>query len=352
MTVYERYKRMFEHREADRVPIIDNPWAATLERWRKEGLPEKTNFIDYFDLDHIVRINVDVSPQYEVKVVEETEEYITKTTVWGVTNRNWKHAASTPEFLDFTIKDRASWEEAKKRMTPDKSRIPWESLKKNYKLWREKGYWVETVLRFGFDVTHSGTIGTERMLFAMIEDPDWCRDLFSYPLELNIKLLEMMFDAGYKVDSIKFYDDMGYKGHQFFSMHTYREVLKPYHKRAIEWARSKGSYSHLHSCGDINPFVPELVEMGLDALNPLEVKAGMNPEKIKKEYGDKLVIHGGINAVLWDDIDAMATEIKRIVPILKQSGGYIFSTDHSVPSNVSLENFRYIVNLVKEVGKY
>jgi uroporphyrinogen decarboxylase len=132
----------------------------------------------------------------------------------------------------------------------------------------------------------------------------------------------------------------------------YRDLLKPIHKKAIEWAHSRGLNAHLHSCGDVNPFVPELVEMGLDALHPLEVKAGMDPVSIKKEYGDKLVLNGGINAVLWDKPEKITEEIKRLIPILKKNGGYIFSSDHSVPSSVSLEQFRGIIDLVKEMGSY
>jgi uroporphyrinogen decarboxylase len=56
--------------------------------------------------------------------------------------------------------------------------------------------------------------------------------------------------------------------------------------------------------------------------------------------------------VLWDDREAIAAEMRRVVPVLKEEGGYIFSSDHSVPSSVSLENFRYIVNLAKSLGAY
>lgn len=76
----------------------------------------------------------------------------------------------------------------------------------------------------------------------------------------------------------------------------------------------------MHSCGDVNPFVPELIEIGVDALNPLEVKAGMNPVALKQKYGDKLVFHGGINAVLWSKPDEIRAEIERVVPVMKQGG--------------------------------
>jgi uroporphyrinogen decarboxylase len=139
---------------------------------------------------------------------------------------------------------------------------------------------------------------------------------------------------------------------QFFSLKTYRELLKPVHARAIDWAHSKGMKAHLHSCGDVNPFIPELIEIGLDGLNPLEVKAGMDPVQIKQDRGDDLLLHGGINAVLWDDTEAIEAEMRQVVPALKEDGGYIFSSDHSVPDSVSLENFRHIVGLAKELGAY
>jgi uroporphyrinogen decarboxylase len=195
-------------------------------------------------------------------------------------------------------------------------------------------------------------VGTERVLFALVERPEWVQDMFSHFLEVNLALLEMVWDAGYRFDSVFWYDDMGYKLSQFFSLRMYRELLKPYHQRAIDWAHAKGAKAHLHSCGDIRPFVPELVGLGLDALNPLEVKAGMDPCALKQMYGKELVLHGGINAVLWDKPEEIKAEMERVIPVLKESGGYIFSSDHSVPSSVSLEDFRQIVSLAKRLGAY
>ena len=352
MTSHERFSRMFAHQEADRVPIIDSPWGATIERWHREGMPKNISFVDYFGLDHLAGISVDNSPRYEGKVIEETEEYKIYTTSWGATLKNWKHIASTPEFIDFTIVDPESWRKAKGRIKPERNRINWEHLNKNYKIWREKGYWIQAGLWFGFDITHSWTVGTERLLIALVEDPAWCMDMFSHLLDIDLALLDMVWDAGYTFDCVTWPDDMGYKQNQFFSVKMYRELLKPYHKRAIDWAHAKGVKVHLHSCGNVNPFVPELVEIGLDALNPLEVKAGMDAIQLKKAYGKDLVLHGGINAVLWDNAEAIQAEMERVVPIVKESGGYIFSSDHSVPSSVSLEDFKRIVGLAKRLGAY
>ena len=111
---------------------------------------------------------------------------------------------------------------------------------------------------------------------------------------------------------------MGYKGTPFFSNDTYCNLLKPYHKKAVNWAHNKGIKTRLHSCGDIMPLLDEIIDTGVDALNPLEVKAGMDVFDVKRKYGRKIVLHGGINAVLWDDKEKIKEEIKRVVPKLKE----------------------------------
>lgn len=343
---------MYEHRDADRCPIIDVPWSSTIKRWQREGMPEDMHFADFFDIDSIAMIRTDNSPRYERRVIEKTEEYTISTTLWGVTLKNWNKANSTPEFMDFTMVDRESWADAKARMTPSSDRVDWEYLKSNYRQWKEQGRWIQGNLWFGFDVTHSWMVGTERLLMALMDDPEWCMEMFSHQLDTHLALLDQVWDAGYHFDSIYWPDDMGYKGTQFFSVDMYREILKPYHRRAIDWAHAKGIKAHLHSCGDVNPLVPELLDIGLDALNPLEVKAGMDPVHLKEVYGAQLVLHGGINAVLWDHPEQIRAEMERVLPLVKENGGYIFSSDHSVPSSVSLEDFRGIVELAKRLGSY
>ncbi len=352
MTTRERIKRMFDHREADRVPILGGPWATTLERWRREGMPADTDFAEYFGLDRVAGVGGDISPRFPERVVEETEDYIVRFDAWGTTAKNWKHASSTPHWIARTIVDRPSWEAAKRRMVMTRDRVDWKFLEKNYPVWRKQGRWIHGGLWFGFDVTHARVVGTEPLLVWMADDPELVRDLFETELACSLQLLEMIWDAGYKFDSIFWCDDMGYRNGVFFSLDMYRAILKPVQQRAIDWAHARGIAAHLHSCGNINAFVPELIGIGLDALNPLEVKAGMDPVRLKRDFGDRLVLHGGLNAMLWDDIGRTRDEIRRLLPVLKQGGGYIFQEDHSIPDSVSLADYRDIVQLAKDLGTY
>lgn len=352
MTSYERIKRMYEHKEADRIGLFDSPWAGAVLRWKKEGMPENADFKEFFGFDLIREFKIDNSPRFPEKVVEETPEYKIATSAWGVTTKNFKVPDSTPEFLDFTINSPETWAEAKKRMTPDPDRIPWDLLKENYPKWQAEGAWIQHILWFGYDVTASWAVGTERTLMALVEFPEWCVDMFNHELDVNLKLLDMVWEKGYRFHAVKWYDDMGYKKNQFFSVNTYRELLKPMHARAIKWAKDRGVKAYLHSCGCITPFVPELIDIGLDMLNPLEVKAGIDPVEMKKKYGDRLAFHGGINATLWADLDKMEAEMEKVVPAMKEKGGYVFGSDHSIPSNVGRRDLERILKKAIELGSY
>jgi uroporphyrinogen decarboxylase len=162
----------------------------------------------------------------------------------------------------------------------------------------------------------------------------------------------MLWDEGFRFDGIFWYDDMGYKNNTFFSNSLYEELLMPAHRRAIDWAHNHGIKARLHSCGNIMPRVPQLVGIGLDGLNPIEIKAGMDIFKLKRDFGDRLVLHGGANAQIMDDAEQILPYIESVLPAVKQNGGYIFSSDHSIPNTVSLETFRQVVGAVKRHGAY
>lgn len=352
MTTRERMKRILSHQEADRAPVTDSPWDSTVERWRREGMPGEVSVTDHFGLDRVVSISVDNSPRYPVEVIQETDDWVEQTTRFGVRERTWKKIGGVPEFLDHTIKDPDCWRQAKERMTPDRDRVGWARLERSYPKWREQDAWIGAEFWFGFDVLHSGVVGTERVLVAMVEQPEWIAEMINHMLEVDLALFETVWEAGYQFDMIGWPDDMGYKGHQFFSPTMYRELVEPAHRRAANWAHAKGLKVHLHSCGNIEPFIPDLIDAGIDVLSPLEVKSGLDPVALKAHYGDCLSFHGGLNAVLFDKPDQLWLEMEQVIPAMKRGGGYWISSDHSVPESVSLETFREFVRLAKELGSY
>jgi uroporphyrinogen decarboxylase len=354
LTTFERMTRMYEHREADRVPITDWAWESTYYRWRSEGLPEGEVW-QLLGLDYVAGLDeddIDTSPRFHHVVLEETDTYRIERNKWGVTTRNFKPVSTTPQDLDFEIKDPDTWRKAKERMAPSRDRVNWAKLQAEYKKWREGGAWIVVAPWFGFDIVNTRMCGTERIMLALAEDPEWCVDMFNSQLDLALALLEMIWDEGYTFDELLWFDDMAYRNGLFFSPKMYRELIKPYQQRVIDWAHARGVKAKLHCCGNINSLLSELVGMGIDGLHPLETKAGMDPIAVKRAYGDRLLLHGGFDVRNWSEPDKVEADIRRALPILKESGGYVFSSDHSIADSVSLSDYRNIVRLVKEVGSY
>ena len=352
LTTHERYLRVFNHENPDRLPRHDSPWGSTVARWQKEGLPPGIGPHEFFGWDNIAGISHDNSPRFPVGTVEETDEFYVHTTPWGATMRNWRHRGGVPEFLDFRIKDRDSWAAAKERMTPTDDRVDWAHLEAQYPTWQASGAWIVAGAWFGYDVFASWHVGYDRFLIALADDPDWCKDMIETALELNIAMLEMIWERGYKFDAVQWPDDMGYRNGLFFSVDTYRRVVKPAQKRMIDWCHDRGVKTMLHSCGNIMALIPELVEIGLDALNPLEQKAGMDVFALKGAWGEKLVLEGGIDVRNMSDGAAIEEEIRTKLPVLKENGGYIFHSDHSVPETVSFADYCRITELARYYGSY
>lgn len=353
LTERERILRTYKRQEIDRIPMLDSAWAGTKRRWYGEGLPADRQWDEYFGFDRVIRICPDNSPRFEKKIIEKTDRYSIITTNWGVTQKKFNALDSTPENLDYYYDSSEKWEEAKKAMiTPHDDRIPWKYLEENYPKWKAEGRFLQLLVWFGFDVAHSHMIGTENVLIGMYEEPEWITDVFDTYLNTSLALCQQILDAGYEFDGIFWYDDMGYKGSPFFSPVAYRELLKPYHKKAVDWAHERGLVTEMHSCGFIEPLLPDVVETGVEMLNPLEIKAGMDPFKLKQLYGDRLAFHGGINAQIWDDIELVKAEMERIIPVMKEGGGYVFASDHSIPNSVSFENMKQIAELAHKLGRY
>ena len=353
LTTRERMLRTYRRQDIDRMLMVDYPWKGAIRRWHNEGLPHDVAWDDYFGYDKIVQITPDNSPRFGNKIIEKTDRYTIMTTNWGQTEKVFNDLDSTPEVLGCYFDDSDKWEEAKPKMFEySDDRIPWDYLKENYPKWKAEGRFLQLVIWFGFDVAHSHMIGTENVLAGMIEEPEWITDVFDTYLTTSLDLCQRILDAGYEFDGIFWYDDMGYKNSPFFSPKMYRELLKPFHKRAVDWAHERGLVTELHSCGFIEPLLPDVVDTGVEMLERIEVKAGMDPGRLKNLYGDRLAFHGGINAQLWDDFEKVSAEMERIIPIMKEGGGYVFASDHSIPSSVSFENMKLITELAKKLGKY
>lgn len=352
MTSRERIIAAIEHREADRVPMWENFWPTTIQRWQSEGLPEGADLARVFGLDPKHRTSIDWTLQFPREVIEETDDYVIARNVNGALEKSFKHLDSTPHWSDFALTDRASWEELKPRMVWNESRVDLPAAKEAYEANRDL-FQMYMPACLGFE-KFKYAMGMEGVLMAMAAEPDWAKEMFDSTADVAIDGLDCLTGAGLEFDVAFVTEDMGFKDRGFFSKSAYRELIMPCHKRFCDYCHARGIKVMLHTCGMNMELVPLYVEAGFDVLNPMEVKAGMDIFKLKKDYGDVLTLWGGIDVrtIANPDPSLLEAEIRDKVTMAKQGGGYIFASDHSIPDNVSLERYRHMIELGLKYGSY
>jgi uroporphyrinogen decarboxylase len=188
----------------------------------------------------------------------------------------------------------------------------------------------------------------------MATDPDWVRDMTDVYATLAINLLEMLFERAGLPDGVWVWDDLGFKHRPFMSPAMYGEMIFPAHKRLFDFAHGRGLPIVLHCDGFVEPLMPRLIEAGIDCLQPLEVKAGMDLVKIKKSYGERIALIGGMDAreLISNDLARVEIELRKKLPQAMAGGGYVLQVDHSVPKGVNYETYRYFVENGLRIGTY
>ncbi|MCL2814631.1 MAG: hypothetical protein FWD23_08530 [Oscillospiraceae bacterium] len=353
MNSRERVLGAIQRKKTDRVPIWESIWGTTLEKWYGEGLPKDTDISKRFCLDGMNGTYIDWSFQYPASVVEETEEYVISVSADNVRSKTMKKKASTLELSEYSIVTKEDWEKNKPRLAFNEKRVNIAEAKKNQENTKDSFVQVFMEPCLGFE-KYKYCMGTEMLLVAIGEDPEWIKDMVEATERLAFDSLDYCLGAGMEYDIGYITEDMGYSNGPFFSPAFYREIIFPSHKRYCDYLHSKNMKAMLHTCGDNRKLLPQYVEAGFDILNPLEVKAGMDLFKIKRDYGDALTLWGGIDVmtISGGDLGKLHDEIKAKVSFAKQGGGYIFGSDHSIPDNVPLEAYEKMVEWGLEYGKY
>jgi uroporphyrinogen decarboxylase len=134
----------------------------------------------------------------------------------------------------------------------------------------------------------------------------------------------------------------------------YKELLQPAHKKTIDFAKSHGKKVIMHACGYVAPLVPHLIESGIDCLQVIEVKAGMDLLQLYRDFGDRLSFMGGIDVrkIYTNDKAIIDFELESKIPIVKQGFGYVVHSDHSIPATVDYNIYRYFIEKALALGRY
>jgi len=356
MTGKERILRILNRQPVDRIGIYEHFWTDTSDDYIRKGkVKEGESFDDHFGFDMSLfwALNLVIDPEFDVEIMEETENTITMKDGNGAVLKRHKHHNTTPEHVNFTIKTRDDWDRVKHNLTPDPKRINFDEYRKAKENAKEAGRFFALSGVLPFECIHP-VCGHEEMLAAMILDPEWVLDMANTYTNLIIDLHKILFEREGVPDGIFYYEDMGYKERPFMSPEFYKKFIYPAHKTAFVYAHSLGLKVIVHSCGFIEPLLPHMIDAGMDCLQVIEVKAGMDLLRIHRNYGDKIVLMGGIDvrALYSNDRSLIDEELETKIPVVMQGYGYIAHSDHSIPKTVDYETLRYYIDKVLELGTY
>jgi len=358
MTGKERMQKLLKRQPTDRIGLGEMFWADIEKKWVAEGhVGKDVDFHDKFGLDfQIVRPFTTIADlDFEDEVIEETNETIMIKDGNGATLRTHKLHVTTPEHVDFSVKSADEWAKIKHLLqgSIDERRIDFEAYRKAKKQAAEAGRLL-CVAEFGPFALMQFVSGHYNTLIGMGEDPDWVTEMAETNCNLLIGMHEMLFEREGYPDCIWYYEDLGFKDRPFMSVSMYEEMILPSHKKMFDCAHEMGLPVIYHSCGFVEPLLPLLVDAGIDCLQPIEVKAGMDVLRIYENFGDKIALMGGIDArvLITNDKDKIREELEAKIPILKQGHGYILHSDHSIPDGVEYDTYEYFLKLGLELGKY
>jgi uroporphyrinogen decarboxylase len=200
--------------------------------------------------------------------------------------------------------------------------------------------------------TASAFIGMETLMIKMYEEPDFARLFIEKITDSFYEQSARMFEAAKgKMDIFFMGDDYGTQLDLIMSAKMWDEFYASQLKRLFGLAKDFGLKVMLHSCGSVSKLIPRLIELGMDALDPIQVRAAnMEPEMLKAKFGDYVTFHGGLDTqhvLPFGTVEEVRAEAKRLIEIFGRDGGYILAPSQEFLPDIPLDN----ILAMYEVGR-
>ena len=348
----ERTMNALRGRPVDRLPLVE--WGirrATMDAWLAQGYPEGVESQLFFSLDtmHLgVPIRLSMMPAFEETVLEQTAEYKIWRDSLGALRKDFLRDATpgfvTRSWLSFPVTDRASFYEMRKRYdASDPARYP-ANWTLRARVLNAAHVATHLSIPFLFWVARDW-MGFEGLCTAFYDQPALVEEMFEFITDFVIQTLDRGIGE-VAVDLVEFKEDMAYKGAPMISPAMFRRFMAPHYRRLIDYLKGRGAQKVYVDC-DGNPelLIPPWLEVGVDAMSPCEIAAGVDPLRVRRRY-PQFALFGGIDKrAIAQGRAAIRREVEKVV-LLRELGGYIPHVDHAIPPDITLENYLYYRELV------
>ena len=338
-----------------------------LEQWKEQGMPQDVPYEELFQYDqpghhYIPEVGwceAAFEPVFETKILEDRGEHEVVQDFAGraVLYFKGRRHGFMPEYLDHPVKDMKTWEEdVKWRLNPE-SPERYKNLAENMLeagKYATEGLMISQRVIGGYMYLRS-LMGPEETLYKFYDEPELIHDCMQTWLKLTDAIIAK-HQEHVTLDELFLAEDICYKSGSLIAPDMMREFLFPYYQELIANVRSRQLdkarhlYIQIDTDGNAVPVIPVYQEIGMDVMSPFEVASDCDVVAVGKEYPN-LVISGGIDkrimALSKKDIDK---ELERILPVMRERGGFIPTCDHGVPEEVSYENYLHYRKRCIELG--
>ena len=373
----QRFLEVATYGDPDKTPLaIGDVRPLTRRRWIKEGLPENVSVLDYLKARKCTlqsvsattypqqgrewkiapnAINLGPIPPFEEKMLSEDQRYRVWIDSLGITqkgfqddwNEGWSGFA-TRVFIDFPVKNMKDFKEIKKRYNPkDPRRYPknWDKIVEAYKR-REHPLGINIRGPFWWIRDMMGLRGLSIKIHT---EPEIIKEIREFSAEFHIEALERCLED-VEVDYVIMSEDMAYKKGPMIGPRTAEKFMGGPYRRIVRFFRGHGvKIIGIDSDGNVESLIPFWLGLGINCITPCEAAAGIDVAELGRKYPE-LVMFGGIDKrELAKDKESIRKEVMRKVPPLIERKGYFPGVDHAVPPDVSLENYRYFVSILKRI---
>lgn len=367
MTSTERLREALHHREPDRVPLdlggivsgislfAHRALCKYLGFQAEEALIDRTQYLvrpapeilEFFDID--TRYAYEEIPK---EVWQKDKEGSLWTDAWGVVRR---FTGLYYDMVSHPLATAATYEDLRLYTIPDPPREFFKQLRPELEAHKQKGKaamvnCIGSVFEFAWYLR-----GFPQFMFDLATQPSMACAIMDVLLEFQMRQFdELLKRVGDLVDVVLVGDDLATQKGPLISPEVYRKYIKPRQKTLYTFVKERTKAPlFYHSCGAVEPFLPDLVEIGVDIINPVQVSAsGMDTKRLKKLYGSELTFWGGIDTqrvLPFGTPEEVREEVQRRIDDLAPGGGYVLCAVHNIQADVPPEN---IVALYEEALRY
>ena len=326
MNHVERFRAVMNGLPIDRLPLWEWAmwWDKTIERWKQEGLPRYLNSVfdihEYFGLDPYI--------QFWFSTTESTIEAV-QHHVEGIVSNMDDYLSIRPKLFPshkHSIESMQPWAERQARGEA----VVWISL--------EGCFWFPRTL-----------MGFTNISLAFYDQPELIHQINQDLTDYNLRIL----DSVEKICVPTFAtiaEDMSYNKGPMLSENHFNEFITPYYRQLIPRLQELGTIVIVDTDGDVTQMVPWLLREGIQGVLPLERQAGVDGKALRRQFPELRMIGHYDKMVMSQGEEAMREEFERLLPLMK-SGRFIPSVDHQTPPNVSIEQYRNYLSLLREYSR-